>query len=138
MFLDAVIGFRLEYLYPAIMFLRSVLDSYKYQGLVRKRGREGSCGIFIFDTWLLVLLGFPCYYNNPHSSKHSLACFVLCITLLLFHILYTVTISSIPLSLSPPPSLSISDIFPLLHNASGIFRYHLLDNASWSMVILHG
>ena len=40
-FLDAVIGFRLEYLYPAIMFLRSVLDSYKYQGLVRKRGREG-------------------------------------------------------------------------------------------------
>ena len=32
--LDAVVGFRLEYLYPAIMFLRSVLDSYKYQGLV--------------------------------------------------------------------------------------------------------
>lgn len=128
MFLDAVIGFRLEYLYPAIMFLRSVLDSYKYQGLVRKRGSEGSCSIFIFDTWLLVLLGFPCYYNNPHSSKHSLACFVLSITCCYF-------LSFIPL---PSPPLPLSDIFPLLHNASGIFRYHLLDNASWSMVILHG
>jgi hypothetical protein len=33
-FFDAIIGFRLEYLYPAFMFLRSVIDSYKYQGLV--------------------------------------------------------------------------------------------------------
>ena len=32
--LDLLVGFRLEYLYPAVMFIRSVLDSYKYQGLV--------------------------------------------------------------------------------------------------------
>ena len=32
--LDLLVGFRLEYMYPAFMFLRSVLDSYKYHGLV--------------------------------------------------------------------------------------------------------
>lgn len=34
MLLDLLVGVRLEYLYPALMFVRSVLDSYKYQGLV--------------------------------------------------------------------------------------------------------
>lgn len=32
--LDSLADFRFEYLYPVIMFLRSVYDSYKYQGLV--------------------------------------------------------------------------------------------------------
>ena len=32
--LDVLVGFRAEYMYPAFMFLRSVVDSYKYQGLV--------------------------------------------------------------------------------------------------------
>ena len=32
--LDSLMNFRLEYLYPVIMFIRSVYDSYKYQGFV--------------------------------------------------------------------------------------------------------
>ena len=122
MFLDAVIGFRLEYLYPAIMFLRSVLDSYKYQGLVRKRGREGSCGSFIFDTWLLVLLGFPCYYNNPHSSKHSLAC------LFYLHVLPVVVLY--PLYRYHLP-LSPSQIFSLFF----IMLVVYLDIICWTMLV---
>ena len=37
MLLDLLVGVRLEYLYPAFMFVRSVLDSYRYQGLVSVR-----------------------------------------------------------------------------------------------------
>ena len=32
--LDSLANFRFEYLYPLIMFFRSIYDSYKYQGLV--------------------------------------------------------------------------------------------------------
>ena len=32
--LDSLMNFRLEYLYPVLMFMRSVYDSYKYQGFV--------------------------------------------------------------------------------------------------------
>lgn len=32
--LDSMVDFRFEYLYPAVMFIRSVYDSYKYQGLI--------------------------------------------------------------------------------------------------------
>lgn len=32
--LDSMVNFRLEYLYPVLMFVRSVYDSYKYQGFV--------------------------------------------------------------------------------------------------------
>ncbi len=32
--LDTMADFRLELIYPAFMFARSVYDSYKYQGLV--------------------------------------------------------------------------------------------------------
>ena len=32
--LDSLMNFRLEYLYPVLMFIRSVYDSYKYQGFV--------------------------------------------------------------------------------------------------------
>ena len=32
--LDSMANFRFEYLYPLIMFFRSIYDSYKYQGLV--------------------------------------------------------------------------------------------------------
>ncbi len=32
--LDTMADFRLEFVYPAFMFARSVYDSYKYQGLV--------------------------------------------------------------------------------------------------------
>jgi len=32
--LDSIVNFRLEYLYPVMMFMRSVYDSYKYQGFV--------------------------------------------------------------------------------------------------------
>ena len=31
---DSLMNFRLEYLYPVLMFIRSVYDSYKYQGFV--------------------------------------------------------------------------------------------------------
>ena len=34
MLLDSMVNFRLEYLYPILMFVRSVYDSYKYQGFV--------------------------------------------------------------------------------------------------------
>ena len=34
--LDSLMNFRLEYLYPVLMFLRSVYDSYRYQGLVSR------------------------------------------------------------------------------------------------------
>ena len=34
--LDSMVNFRFEYLYPAVMFIRSVYDSYKYQGLVSR------------------------------------------------------------------------------------------------------
>ncbi|XP_011405939.2 PREDICTED: macoilin-1-like [Amphimedon queenslandica] len=50
-FLDAVVGFRLEYLYPAIMFLRSVIDSYKYQGLI----------FSLFFIMLVVYLDIICW-----------------------------------------------------------------------------
>lgn len=32
--LDSLMNFRLEYLYPVLMFMHSVYDSYKYQGFV--------------------------------------------------------------------------------------------------------
>lgn len=32
--LDTMVDFRLEFVYPAFMFARSVYDSYKYQGVV--------------------------------------------------------------------------------------------------------
>ena len=35
--LDSLMNFRLEYLYPVVMFIRSVYDSYKYQGFVSDR-----------------------------------------------------------------------------------------------------
>lgn len=33
---DFILEFRFEYLYPVWLLLRSVQDSYKYQGVVRK------------------------------------------------------------------------------------------------------
>ena len=37
--LDSFTNFRFEYLYPMVMFLRSVYESYKYQGLVCRQSR---------------------------------------------------------------------------------------------------
>lgn len=42
-------NFRLEYLYPVVMFMRSVYDSYKYQGFVSQIKR-------LCDTLFMLLL----------------------------------------------------------------------------------
>ena len=41
--LDSLTDFRFEYLYPVAMFVHSVYDSYKYQGLV---------SVFVLNTMM--------------------------------------------------------------------------------------
>lgn len=58
--LDSLMNFRLEYLYPIIMFMRSVYDSYKYQGFVsgfkKKPNRKGHFWDKIHDLLLHTIL----------------------------------------------------------------------------------
>jgi hypothetical protein len=36
--LDFATGFRLEYMYPCWLMVQSVIDAYKYQGVVSRSG----------------------------------------------------------------------------------------------------
>jgi hypothetical protein len=38
--IDYIFGFRLEYLWPAWLLVRSIYDSFRYQGLVRRHCRR--------------------------------------------------------------------------------------------------
>lgn len=41
--LDSLMNFRLEYMYPVLMFMRSVYDSYRYQGFVSHQIQASPC-----------------------------------------------------------------------------------------------
>ena len=61
---DFLLDFRFEFLWPLWCLLRSVYDSYRYQGLVsfRSLSKGGVCS----------MLGLP---SAPHAQLYPVICF---------------------------------------------------------------
>lgn len=55
MFLDFLMEFRFEYVWPCWLFIRTVHDSFKYQGLVSP----------FFDILLLIISSIASGLRNP-------------------------------------------------------------------------
>ena len=63
LFADYFLEFRFEYLWPFWLFLRSVYDSFKYQGLVRSN-------LPIVPALPLLLLFIPGFFSILHLHCH--------------------------------------------------------------------
>ena len=92
--LDTMADFRFEYVYPAFMFARSVYDSYKYQGVVRKR----SCCSSKEKIIVLTHTHTHTYTRtHTHSRTHTHRCSHCCSCIWLC----TLTCCGCPYSLDP-------------------------------------
>jgi len=128
---DSLADFRFEYLYPVVMFVRSVYDSYKYQGLIFSL--LFICLVVYLDLlcWtvmtgpLLFLGASSCvWWEVVRSTEHSLSYTALTLSMLFLYVEVSHRLHNLPLLNISRPFAAHCIGYPVV-TVSFLIKHHI-------------
>ncbi|KAL5457272.1 hypothetical protein EMCRGX_G034519 [Ephydatia muelleri] len=133
--LDSLTNFRFEYLYPMVMFLRSVYESYKYQGLLFSvlficlvAYLDLLCWTILTGPWLFLAASSCVWFEVMRSTDHMSGYSSLALWMFFIYIEMSYRLNSQLLNISRPfaahcigyPVVTVS--FLIKHQITHIIR----------------
>lgn len=107
--LDSLANFRFEYLYPVFMFVRSVYDSYKYQGLLFALMficlvvyLDLLCATVLTGPWLFLSASSCVWWEIMRNTDHTFSYSALTLWMLFLYIEVSHRLQNLPQDLSRP------------------------------------